>query len=897
MAENGCSRSQYDLARLLLRERSDDGDADAAAVAADVAASGDRAANDAQGVHWLLRAADQGHTDAVLLLAECYATRRGINHTNEYEVQTFLGQSSAERAARRAARELFACLSHGEHYITAAQLERKMRRIWNIQKRRTTDQQSSSDSDEPGDDDDDQQQPHDSATSNQQGRVSRSPSYRYPHHRRRKHRSHLSTDNSCITEAHLVSAAVNYSHGRLPAVSQELTLSAPAPHALDHIPCFHRLLFHPLTFILLCYHRFVNTFAQLSDSTAANVRLIVALLLYTFLSSDNLATFAPLAAHYVSLGVMFVATLRTLKARQEFIDFRMWSGLFLSYGDHGVDAPASENQFLRRRMQPYLWFFGAFCANVMLTPLLLSGAADADDVQRGAPLQDQWMAHSEITVLAFILVFVTMLAPAGQTRPGPDWLLLVSFGVNVLAKYPYEMDDVVTSGWRFLDLKAPNFSSFVLGNGIEFCLSCRALLYLLIPGVLVLLARRRQWHGTYQFVIPHCVTLAWLQICILSAQSATWFGLVRAALGLAGLMLFLPLFGIVTLMIPVFAAVEWLSLTDPTVRMVTFAVLAAGALTVSCCVAAHRRTERYVTVVQVFLGVTAAAFLALPYMMANFDGAKHSQSQHHHHHHHDFAASAAAQQSDGDLSWPQFYEYCQQPAWDRQNGVRVQLRCADLDGTAVRWEADVSSVQIAGVHNWRADVVHAWLPTLLAEWTRCLFGQRNRVQCSAADDANGCDGIAELIGERKRCNLNAWATYDYELLVRMPAVTSGGLLRSRPQQAEVVLRAAHEFGNFTQRLNASDRVWFRGVLRNSGPQQPVKEGSAGSWAMTLGKRRPHVEVVALGCVSCPMAPGLEPVVAAGAGDGELRVNARVRDLCRGVKYLLNVLFNPLVTFK
>lgn len=383
------------------------------------------------------------------------------------------------------------------------------------------------------------------------------------------------------------------------------------------------MLFHPLTFLLLCYHRLVNAFARLSDSTAANLRVCAVLLLYACLSSDSLATLAPLGAHYVSLAVMLASTLRILKARQEFADFRMWSGLFLSYGDRGVDAAASENQFLRRRMQPYLWFFVAFCANVMLTPLLLGGTtaggsgADGADVHNAGQHLDQYMAHSEVTVLSFILVFVTMLAPAGQTRPGPDWLVLVSFGVNVLAKYPYEQDAVVTSGWRFLDLKAPNFTSFVLGNGIEFCLSCRALLYLLIPGVLALLARRRRWHGTYQYVIPHCVTLAWLQCCILSAQSATWFGLVRAALGLAGLLLFLPLFGIVTLLIPVFAAVEWLSLTEPAVRVAAFAVLTAAAVAVSCCVAAHRRTQPYVTGAQIVLGLLAAAFLAFPYMTAN----------------------------------------------------------------------------------------------------------------------------------------------------------------------------------------------------------------------------------------------------------------------------------------
>lgn len=810
-----------------------------------------------QGVHWLLCSATQGHEGALQLLGECYASGRGINEYNEYNVQAFLDQSPSERAARRAARELFACLSNGEHYITAAQLERKMRAIWNLQRSR---HRNASDSDT--DDEADGAAGGDAAG----GHISPSP-YRYRHadHHSASFGQRRPDLDRCITEANLVSAAVRYAHGDLPTVNQALTLSTPHPDALDHIPCFHRLIFHPITFFVLCYHRFINTFASMPESTVANIRFLLLLLVYTFMSSDSLTMFVPLGAHYLSLLVMFVSTIKMLKAKQEFIDFRMWSGLFLSYGDHRVDAEASENQFLRNRMKPYLWFFGAFCGNVMLTPFIS---------------EQQWMPHSEITVVAFVLVFVTMLAPGGNTMAGPDWLVLVSFGINVLAKYPYEMDEVVTTGWRFLDLKVPNFPSFVLGNGIEFCLSCRALLYLLIPGVLVLLARRRRWHGTYQYVIPHCVTLSWLQICIISSQCATMFGLVRAALGLAGLLLFLPLFGIVTLMIPVFAAVEWLSLTDPTMRFTTCVAIAIGAILVSCLLAANQRTEKYVTMLQIFACVMATAFLTLPYMTSNFDSVQRYDA---------FASrrpnsAHTTNTATSSLSWEQFQRYCQQPAWDQQNRIHVQLRCAELDGVAVNWEGTVASAQIARVINVRADLVNQWLPRFWANVVSCWFGRPNRVQCSAGEN---CDGMAAYLDDAKRCNLHHWATFEYSMVVRMPV---SGLLSRQP---EVQLRAQHEFGNFTKQLNASDRIRFRAVLRNTvgvgaEPQGGRKAG--------LAREIPVMDLVAIGCVQCPNAPHLDSFELADAGSG-LRVNGRVQDLHRGVKYLLNVLLNPLVTFK
>lgn len=50
----------------------------------------------------------------------------------------------------------------------------------------------------------------------------------------------------------------------------------------------------------------------------------------------------------------------------------------------------------------------------------------------------------------------------GKTK-NLDLIALLSFCVNVLAKYPYETDTVVSKGWRFLDLHVPTFASYVIG--------------------------------------------------------------------------------------------------------------------------------------------------------------------------------------------------------------------------------------------------------------------------------------------------------------------------------------------------------------------------------------------------------------------------------------------------
>lgn len=859
-AEDGCSEVQYDLARQLLEENTGNNGGDEADTGP--------LESHIQGIHWLLCAAQQGHDGALILLTECYKTRRGINESNECEVHSCITMSPGERAARKAARELFACLSNGEEYITAAQLERRMREIYSMQKkkRKTSDSSllsSSTVSSTPSTSDDENESKNDSTAAASTSQQQRSKRQRPSPLSRRLPRIDITQLNSeLLSEANLVTAAINYSNGHLPPVSQALELSAPRPERLNHIPCFHRLLFHPIVFFSIFYHRFINGIASFPGNKISNIQLLLLLFIYTIFTSDNIVMFIPIGVYYLSLIVMLISSFKMLKVKNDFVDFRIWSGLFLSYGDENINAENSENQFLRNNLKPYLFFFFSFIVNLMLYPII----------------SDQWISYSEITVISFLLTFLTMFVfMFSSNYHVPDYTILISFGINVLAKYPYEMDKVVITGWRFLDLKVPTFSTFVLGNGIEFCLNCRGLLYLMIPGFLLYLSHRGgSWRGTYQYLIPHCVTLSWLQICIVSSQYATMFGLVRAALGLAGLLLFLPLFGIVTLLLPIFAALEWLSFTDPTVRLYASIIAAVFALICSCVMAANRRTEKYITFLQISVCIVATVFLTLPYMTSNFDVA-HSQydsiirrktaDAHHGGHDETFRNT---------LSWDTYYQYCHQPAWTHTNKVKTQIRCTQLDNTIVKWEGNVADVEISRIRNFRADLIRNYLPTFFGESLICLYGEKNTVACDEKED---CEGIRTFLNDQKKCNLNKWNSYDYEITVRMPS----GLL-TKPH--EVILNADNLFSNLTLRLQTSDRIWFKGVLKNLHSSKYYPD------SVRLGKERPIISLQSIGCVTCK-DQDIEPVRMT---DG-LKIDARIRDLTRGVKYLLNVLFNPVLTFK
>ena len=680
-----------------------------------------------QGIGYIKKAAEQGHEMALELLGACFRTRRGITAANEGEIRKFLSMSPGERSAKRAAQELFASLSGSEEFVTVEQLERRMREIYKLQKKKKKNEDEAGPSGEgnisiKSKDDNDEEKSSSSKSS--------SPV------RMHSQRNRLMDDSNHISEANLVSAAFDYSNGVIPTVNQALTISVPHPQSLDDVPWLHRPFFHPSMFFALLYHRLIAIFSSFPTDVIARFQIFFLLAAYAIISTDNFLVFLPTVGYYISLAVMVVSSFKMLKSKHEFIDFRIWSGLFLSY-DENVNADDSENLYLRNNMQPYIWFFLSFAANLVIYPLIA----------------DQWLPHSEITVIAFTLTFVTMLCFMYTSSQMPDFMVLFSFAFNVLAKYPYEVDSVVSNKWRFLDLKIPGFSTFVIGSGIEFSMNCRGMLYLMIPVFMFFLARRRQWRGIFQFLFPHCVTLAWLQVGIISSQSATTFGLMRATLGLSGVLLFLPLFGLVTLLIPVFAAVEWLSLTETTNRIFVTISTFIIAITGSCFMAISNRTGKYVTFVQILLCFLASCFLFRPYfMMGNEEMMYSSYLQ-------EANAEAKATQSErilkslearGSLSWDMYHKYCLE--WTHTSRIKTQLRCSQLDGSEIYWDGIVSDVGISSVKNWRRDFVQNYFPELISSKIICYFGELNRANCFEGET---CD-IKDFIDGQKKCNVDKW---------------------------------------------------------------------------------------------------------------------------------------------
>lgn len=287
-----------------------------------------------------------------------------------------------------------------------------------------------------------------------------------------------------ITEDQLVSAADDYLRGILP---------------LDIQTAVSRFNYYsPFEYL-------ADAWTPLLDSVGpwllSNSQILALILVYSLIGAENIFLLIPTLIYYSSYIIMVISTFRMLCNHRDFRQFRHWSRLFIAYTGGTISGQDQEYTFCQNHLKPYAHFFIALLTNLIVYPTIAS----------------QWTPQSEMAVLAIGLTLSTLYAFMDPKRT-PDTLILLSFGVHVLAKYPYESDAVVAQGWRYLDIRAPTFASFVVGNGVEFCFNFRAVFYLVIPGVFVRMAARDGWRGIYTTLFPHCVTLSWWQLAVLASQ-------------------------------------------------------------------------------------------------------------------------------------------------------------------------------------------------------------------------------------------------------------------------------------------------------------------------------------------------------------------------------------------
>lgn len=235
------------------------------------------------------------------------------------------------------------------------------------------------------------------------------------------------------------------------------------------------------------------------------------------------------------------------------------------------------------------------------------------------------------------------------------------------------------------------------------------------------------------------------------------------------------------------------------------------------------------------------------------------------------------------IKWDNYYKYCYAPFIKPGNHINSQLKCSQMSGLGIMWEGTVISVEISSLENNLEQLITTYLPEFLTDLVFCWYGESNE----AVDGihVSDFDEMKTVLKQRRKCNLNSWNTYTFNIKVNM----NSGLL-AKP--TEVVLKASHAFNNFTKYLHESDRIWFKGTLLKNSKVNPNIGGSH-SWRSELISNEPLVDIMAVGCIRCTHSKMEDVTVVSNS----FKLNERIKDLRSGFKYLLNVLFNPVIIFK
>ncbi|XP_025834504.1 wolframin [Agrilus planipennis] len=810
LASDGCAESQVVLAKQLLEEQCE----------LDV----EKNENARLGVYWLLKASEQGNTEATDLLKQCLKTGKGITEQNYMDVKTCINMTQDEKIARKAAREMFASLSNGEDYITSEQLQKRM---LEIDKQSQLKEKPLEDFEDPNNVDlAENYQEQTSESEEETDWSQRSDGY-----------------NEKLTEDHVVAAAVDYSHGNLPLVNRILCLTEPNLRALDHIPFIQRSILHPFLAFRILYYKTIKVcgrkaFFKYFPILKTETQFFLVVLLYLFVSSDNFVFFLPMAVFYVSFIFMALTTFQMLQVKRDYSDYRVWTRLFLTYSGGSLNSNRVEFQFICNNLRPFGHFFVSLLVNMSVHPII----------------SNQWLPYSELTIISFCLTFMTLFSFTFRERKRHlDLLLFLSFSVNVVARYPYETDAVVTQGWRFLELNVPNFASYVIGNSVEFCINFRVLFYLFIPFLLLIIARQENWRGIYKFLIPHCVTLSWLQMVIVNSQGATMYGLLRATLALVGVVLFLPLAGVTSIVLPAAALTKYLLTCNSLYNVAMFVGFSAVGLSLSF-ILAKSRFNKCTALLQVALGIVA--FIVL------MNSVIHEKSI--------SINTFSEKHVPSSISWEQYQNYCYETSWESQNVASTQIKCAKLASFLVDWEGYVSEIMITEINNSYKNIIDKF-PRSIRTFLYCYFGDQMQHECDKVSQTleDDCLIFYDIIKSKLPCHLDKYNVYQFQIDVRMPTGIWG-------KATTISLLLNNDFKNFTMELMPDDKIKFKGEL-----------------ASFLGKRNVIVNVNEIECLSC-QNPNLSKI---SLNCHNLPLNYFSNLINIGIKDVLNFILKPFVIFK
>lgn len=223
------------------------------------------------------------------------------------------------------------------------------------------------------------------------------------------------------------------------------------------------------------------------------------------------------------------------------------------------------------------------------------------------------------------------------------------------------------------------------------------------------------------------------------------------------------------------------------------------------------------------------------------------------------------------LKWELFKRHCYEPLLYPGNRINAQLKCDRFHGSMVKWDGNVQNVEIKRVSNIFERILNMF-PDFVSNQMMCLFGEPNEIMFDVYDSDD-----LEFFKVQNKCNLNAWNTYEFRISVKLDYTS-----------LELYLNVHHSFTNFTRLLSRTDRIWFTGTLLTSYTSLNGDDNTQIPLTTFNLETQPlWIDLTSIGCIKCK-----ETSLNAFYISNRLTLSSR--NIYNGIKYLFNVLFNPLI---
>ena len=164
--------------------------------------------------------------------------------------------------------------------------------------------------------------------------------------------------------------------------------------------------------------------------------------------------------------------------------------------DMTLDLQNTSSQYSWNSLTPYLVFFTAL-------PIMVASFSLANK---------SYIPCAELFVFSMIMTSFCFVGLSDSH----DSLTFMALGSHCFAELPVFLEKApqIPLVTTIVEFFIQPFVSLDLGLGVSLNISLPALVHLLIPVLLIRLAMRDSWSGSYRTVIPHMVCFFWFTIYI-----------------------------------------------------------------------------------------------------------------------------------------------------------------------------------------------------------------------------------------------------------------------------------------------------------------------------------------------------------------------------------------------